>query len=105
MRFFERDLPGFLAKHINGLDLEKVKIIWGPGMPAYYSNALETQQVLGLEVEKFEGIANPASNLSEPFRYFKTTFKHREELDDYLLKFILLLYLRAFSKITALSLG
>lgn len=55
------DTPGIFIRYSDRIVLENCKIAWGNSIPDYFSNAIQSNNVTGLELINFEGeSANPA---------------------------------------------
>ena len=49
--------PGFSIRHADNITLKKCTVKWGRRIPDYFSSALETEDVTGLKLNKFQGEA------------------------------------------------
>jgi hypothetical protein len=67
---YTHDIPGFYARYVDGLDLHGLDIQWADGMPAFYSSALQIEDVQNLSIDRFRGrqatagSANPVIDLN-----------------------------------------
>jgi hypothetical protein len=52
---FKHDIPGFYGRYLNGLHLDSVAVKWAEDMPAYYSSALQFDDVEQLDINGFQG--------------------------------------------------
>ena len=52
---FSHDIPGFYARYVRGLEINSLEILWEGTIPAYYSSALEFEDVEDLTVDRFRG--------------------------------------------------
>jgi hypothetical protein len=51
------DTPGFCIRHADNITLKNCAVKWGGAVPDYFSSALETEDVAGLKLDKFQGEA------------------------------------------------
>jgi hypothetical protein len=52
---FKHDIPGLYARYVKGLEINGLDVQWADVMPAYYSSALELEDVENLSIDRFEG--------------------------------------------------
>jgi hypothetical protein len=52
---FKHDIPGLYARHLKGLVIRGLQVQWEDGMPAYYSSALELEDMEDVSIESFAG--------------------------------------------------
>jgi polygalacturonase len=52
-----RDTAGVYCANAQEITLRNVKVVWGPNAPEYYGSALETENVVDLQLENFKGKA------------------------------------------------
>jgi len=61
------DTPGFSIRHADNVVLNNCSVAWGKNVPAYFTRALETEDVTGLKVTGFKGVtARPARGRDRP---------------------------------------
>lgn len=52
---FQHDIPGLYARYIDGFDIHGLQIEWGNGLPEYFSDAIEGEDLRNLHVARFAG--------------------------------------------------
>jgi hypothetical protein len=52
---FRHDIPGLYARYIDGLDIRGLTVAWADDVPAYFSNAIECEDFMRLDVDGFYG--------------------------------------------------
>jgi hypothetical protein len=65
--------PGFSIRHADNITLKKCAVKWGGRVPDYFGPALETEDVTGLKLEKFNGKEPHRSALSSTDFPFNVT--------------------------------
>ncbi|WP_223649266.1 glycoside hydrolase family 28 protein [Hymenobacter psoromatis] len=63
---FARDIPGFLAEHINGLTVDNFKLNWDGAKAPFLSNGLEVNHFTGLRIRDFQGTGAPGNAKAQP---------------------------------------
>ncbi|HEX8504726.1 MAG TPA: glycosyl hydrolase family 28 protein [Hymenobacter sp.] len=56
---FARDIPAFLAEHVNGLTINDFKLEWTNPRAPFLTHGIETHHVTGLRVHHFTGTGAP----------------------------------------------
>lgn len=65
---FQRDIPAFLAEHIDGLHINDLKVTWtNPRMP-WLTNGIEVNHFKNLSINNFDGTAAPTNQTAFPVR-------------------------------------
>ncbi|HLF32809.1 MAG TPA: glycosyl hydrolase family 28 protein [Cyclobacteriaceae bacterium] len=65
-QIFARDIPGFYAQHIDGLDIENFSLTWtGTQMP-YFTHGIEVNNFRNLRIRHFEGTGSPINPAAYP---------------------------------------
>jgi polygalacturonase len=52
---FKHDIPAFYAHYVNGLNIHGLDIQWAGAMPAYYTSALDFEDVDNVTIDRFRG--------------------------------------------------
>ncbi|MEJ7664679.1 MAG: glycosyl hydrolase family 28 protein [Hymenobacter sp.] len=63
---FARDIPGFLAEHVNGLTVDNFKLNWAGAKASFLSNGLEVNHFTNLRVRDFQGTGAPGNAKAQP---------------------------------------
>ena len=63
---FARDIPGFLAEHVNGLTVDNFKLNWAGAKASFLSNGLEVNNFTNLRIRDFQGIGAPGNPKAKP---------------------------------------
>ena len=63
---FARDIPGFLAEHVNGLTVDNFKLNWVGAKASFLSNGLEVNNFNNLRVRDFQGTGAPGNSKAKP---------------------------------------
>ncbi|MGF1484351.1 MAG: glycoside hydrolase family 28 protein [Opitutales bacterium] len=62
---FAHDCPGLYARHIDGLQLMDVEVLWDEDLPEFYTHGLHAVCVQALEQVRCKFAANPAATRAE----------------------------------------
>ena len=52
---FQHDIPALYARYVHGLKLEGFQVSWADAMPAWYSSALELENISKIQIDRFGG--------------------------------------------------
>ncbi len=63
---FARNIPGFLAEHVNGLTINDFKLNWFGTKAAFLSNGIEANHFTNLRISNFQGTQAPGSTGAFP---------------------------------------
>jgi polygalacturonase len=61
---FQHEIPALFARYVNGLGLEGFKVSWADAMPAWYSSALQLENISNIQIDRFEGRQASPSSIS-----------------------------------------
>ena len=81
MQLFEHDIPGIYARYVNDLSFEDIDLAWGEGLPAFFTHAIETENVNDLWIKDFFGKSNPSSGIKDSFLFKKSAMKKANNED------------------------
>jgi polygalacturonase len=65
-QLFQRDLPAFLAKDINGLSIDNFRLQWTDTRMPYFTHGIEVRDFTDVRISHFEGTASPINKKAFP---------------------------------------
>jgi hypothetical protein len=82
-QLFARDIPAFLAEHVDGLTIDDFKLTWTNPRMAFFTNGIEINDFKNVRVTNFQGTGAPNNSGTYPVKIengeeFKTDLKKTE---------------------------
>jgi len=74
-QIFEHDIPGLFAQYVDNLAIRDFSLVWGEGLPAFFTHGIECLEVKELLIDGFEGDANPGSPTGQKCFLRNTTLR------------------------------
>lgn len=75
MQIFEHDIPGMYAQYVNGLAIRNFQLSWEPGLPSFFTNGIECENINDLIIDEFIGTANPGAPGSKKIRLENSKYR------------------------------
>ncbi len=67
-QIFAKDIPGFLAEHVDGLTIEDFKLSWTNARATFLSNGIEVNNFKNLKIREFQGTGAPNNRKAYPVK-------------------------------------
>jgi len=65
---FARDIPGFLAEHVDGLTIDDFKLTWTNTRMSFLTNGIEVNNFKNLKITNFQGTGAPGNRGAYPVK-------------------------------------
>jgi hypothetical protein len=67
-QLFARDIPGFLADHVDGLTIDDFKLIWTNPRMSFLTNGIEVNNFKNVRITNFQGTGAPNNKDAYPVK-------------------------------------
>jgi hypothetical protein len=74
-QIFEQDIPGLFAQYVDNLAIRDFDLVWGEGLPVFFTHGIECLEVKELLIDGFTGYANPGSPTDQKCFLRNTTLR------------------------------